>query len=117
MLKGGLNVLYIEGSLRVEQKFIRRALDASHDIHVDFVRIDAQHPETRPPDLAERLQPGKYEVYILGDVDSTAFRESELKDLAETVEKDLCFGKRCGFQNFERCRMSRDTCQLAWCLR
>ena len=37
--------------------------------------IDAAAPETRPADLAERFQPGKYEVYILGDVDSTAFRE------------------------------------------
>ena len=100
VLKGGLNVLYIEGSLRVEQKFIRRALDASHDIHVDFVRIDAQHPETRPPDLAERLRSGKYEVYILGDVDSTAFRESELKDLAETVEKGAGLIMLGGFHSF-----------------
>ena len=29
VLKGGLHVLYIEGDLRVEQKFIRRSLDAS----------------------------------------------------------------------------------------
>ena len=29
VLKGGLNVLYIEGALRVEQKFIRLALDSS----------------------------------------------------------------------------------------
>ena len=85
VLKGGLNVLYIEGTLRVEQKFICRALDASHDIHVDYVRLDARRPETRPGDLASYFQPGKYEVYILGDVDSTAFHESELRELADTV--------------------------------
>ncbi len=32
------------------------------------------------PDLAELFQPGKYEVYILGDVDSTAFTEAELEE-------------------------------------
>ena len=89
VLKGGLNVLYIEGAYRVEQKFIRQALDASHDIHVDYLRLDARRPETRPNDLGACFRPGKYEVYILGDVDSTAFRETdrepELHDLAETV--------------------------------
>ena len=56
VLKGGLHVLYIEGELRVEQKFIRRSLDASRDIKVDSIRIDPLHiQETRPSDLAERL--------------------------------------------------------------
>jgi hypothetical protein len=85
VLKGGLNVLYIEGTYRPEQKWIRWALESSRDIHVDCVRLDARRPETRPGDLAACFRPGKYEVYILGDVDSTAFHESELRDLAETV--------------------------------
>ncbi len=74
VLKGGLNVLYIEGALRVEQKFIRRALDSSPDIKVDYVRIDPRDPKSRPADLADRFKPGKYDVYILGDIDSTAFQ-------------------------------------------
>ena len=86
VLKGGLHVLYIEGELRVEQKFIRRSLDASRDIKVDSIRIDPLHvQETRPSDLAERLKPGKYDVYILGDVDSTVFTHDELEQLKDTV--------------------------------
>ena len=100
VLKGGLNVLYIEGTFRVEQKFIRRALDASHDIHVDYLRLDARRPETRPGDLAAYFQPGKYEVYILGDVDSTAFHESELHDLAETVNGGAGLIMLGGFHSF-----------------
>ena len=46
--KGGLNVLYIEGTFRVEQTFIRRALDSSHDIHVDYLRLDARVPRPGP---------------------------------------------------------------------
>jgi len=100
VLKGGLNVLYIEGTYRVEQKFIRQALDASHDIHVDYLRLDARHPETRPGDLAESFRPGKYEVYILGDVDSTAFHESELHDLAEAVNRGAGLIMLGGFHSF-----------------
>ena len=73
VLKGGLNVLYIEGALRVEEKFIRRALDSSPDIKVDYERLDSR-AESRPADLAEWFKPGKYDVYILGDVDSSAFQ-------------------------------------------
>ena len=82
VLKGGLHVLYIEGDLRVEQKFLRRSLDASRDIKVDFIRLDPRHlKETKPGNLKELFKPGKYDVYILGDVDSTAFDAAELEQL------------------------------------
>jgi len=84
---GGLRVLYLEGNLRQEIVFLRRALDASPDINVDFFRIDPHDPKTRPGDLSERLQPGKYEVYILGDLHSSAFRDGDLKDMAEAVSR------------------------------
>jgi len=100
VLKGGLNVLYLEGSLRVEQKFLRRALDASSDIKVDYVRIDPRDPKSRPADLAERFKPGKYEAYILGDIDSTAFRGDELSDLAQCVSRGAGLMMLGGFQSF-----------------
>ncbi len=88
VLKGGLRVLYLEGfPPRIEQNFLRRALDASPDIHVDTFGIDPARPETRPADLAERLAPGRYEVLILGDLDSTAFRPPELEAMARSVSR------------------------------
>ena len=45
VLKGGVNVLYLEGALRVDQKFLRRSLDASPDIKVDYVRLDQRDPQ------------------------------------------------------------------------
>ena len=88
VLKGGLRVLYIEGDLRVEEKFLRRSLDASRDIKVDFIRLDPHHvKETKPPDLKEKFKQGKYDVYILGDVDSTSFDKEELEQLKQTVEE------------------------------
>ncbi len=100
VLGGGLNVLYIEGSLRVEQKFIRRALDASPEINVDYLRIDPRRPETRPTDMAELFKPGKYDVYMLGDLDVKAFDGNELRDLAETVGNGAGLIMLGGFHSF-----------------
>jgi hypothetical protein len=100
VLKGGLNVLYIEGALRVEQKFIRRALDSSRDIKVDYVRLDTRDLTTRPADFAARFKPGKYDAYILGDVDSSAFQAGELADLAECVNRGAGLMMLGGFQTF-----------------
>ena len=100
VLKGGLNVLYLEGALRVEQKFIRRALDSSPDIKVDYVRLDPRAPQNRPPDLAERFMPGKYDVYIIGDLDSSMLDQKELASLAECVNRGAGLIMLGGFQSF-----------------
>lgn len=100
VLGGGLSVLYLEGAFRPDSKFLRRALDASADINVDYVRIDARHSETRPGDMAERFQPGKYDVYILGDLDMKAFRGEELQDLADAVDRGAGLIMLGGFHSF-----------------
>jgi uncharacterized membrane protein len=100
VLKGGLNVLYLEGALRVEQKFIRRALDSSPDTKVDYLRIDPRDAKTLPTNLAESFQPGKYDVYILGDIDATAFPNGELAALAKCVQRGAGLVMLGGFQSF-----------------
>jgi len=102
VLKGGLNVLYLEGfPPRVEQKYLRWALDASLDINVETAHINPRRPEeTRPAGVAERFKPGKYEVYILGDLDSSVFRDGELEDLADTVSKGAGLIMLGGFHSF-----------------
>src|SRR5262249_49765153 len=52
VLKGGVNVLYLEGALRADQKFLRRSLDASPDIKVDYVRLVGADSR-RAADLAD----------------------------------------------------------------
>ena len=59
VLKGGLHVLYIEGTLRAEEKWLRMSLDSSRDIKLDSIRIDPRHKETRPGDFAEIAQAGQ----------------------------------------------------------
>ncbi len=65
---------------RPEAGYIRRSLASSPDIKVDFVRIDERDrlhwPDRR---LSDDLKPGKYNVYIIGDLDSSAFRKEDLQ--------------------------------------
>src|SRR5262249_39233340 len=75
---------------------ILRSLGSSQNIEVDFLRLDAQHPELRPAAAAQTLEgalrPGsKYDVFILGDLAASAFRpeqgdqKSELELLRQRV--------------------------------
>ncbi len=83
---GGLRVLYLEGAPRFEQTHLRRALDGSPDIQVDYEWIDPRNRKDWPVDQGDRFKPGKYDVYILGDLDSSAFRPEDLTQLADRVE-------------------------------
>ena len=96
---GGLNVLYIEGAARVEQKFIRRALDASPDIKVDYVRLEDRDPQARAS-LKERFRRGKYDVYLIGDVDASLFTKTELQALASVVKDGAGLMMLGGFHTF-----------------
>jgi uncharacterized membrane protein len=100
VLKGGINVLYLEGALRVDQVYLRRSLDASPDIKVDFVRLDPRDPNVRPVDLRQRFQPGKYDVYVLGDVDSSQLTADELAGLADVVKAGAGLVMLGGFHTF-----------------
>jgi hypothetical protein len=85
VLGGGLNVLYLEGEPRVEQRFIRRSLASSPDIKVDFQWIDERDRKDWPLNMADKFQPGKYNVYMIGDLDSSAFRPEDLQHLRDDV--------------------------------
>lgn len=72
VLEGGLRVLYVEGELRAEALFLRRSLAASQDIELDFQWIDHRRRDTWPVDITPLLKNGRYDVFILGDLDATA---------------------------------------------
>ncbi|HLA83397.1 MAG TPA: glutamine amidotransferase [Thermoguttaceae bacterium] len=98
VLPGGLNVLYIEGSPpRIDTKFLRRALDASPEIDVDYLSFTQK---TRPADLIERFKPGRYMVYVLGDVPARAFTRDQLAALAQAVDRGAGLAMLGGFSTF-----------------
>lgn len=90
---GGLRVLYVEGNLGDEQRFLRQSVPkAAQGIEMDFYAI---LPHTRRlgwPDqvIGERLKDKAYDVFIIGDLDSSALykkgsHETNLKALAEQI--------------------------------
>ncbi len=83
VLAGGVNVLYLEGAVRVEPRFVRRAIDASEDVQVDYEVLQRRTGKFQKGD---RFAPGKYDAVILGNVDVAAFEPEDLTALADMVQ-------------------------------
>jgi len=100
VVEGGLRVLYLEGALRVEQRFLRRVLAASPDIQVDFEWLDAGQRARWPVNLG-RLVSGDYNVILIGDLDSSALRPEDLRTIVGKVNAGAGLGLLGGFHAFE----------------
>ncbi|QDT09061.1 glutamine amidotransferase [Planctomycetes bacterium K23_9] len=81
--EGGGRILYLEGTAREEQRFLRRSLRRSPDLFLtyDLLRTD----RSWPVDLGTVFKPGKFDVYIIGDLDSAALGNQQLEQLTEVV--------------------------------
>ncbi len=100
VLKGGLNVLYVQGpAFSWEYRFLARALDASPDIRVDLVVL------RKPASLSEGdldeslLDSGKYDVYIV-DAPASVLTPAQIQKMATNVERGsglLMLGGRLSF--------------------
>jgi hypothetical protein len=100
VVDGGLRVLYLEGSLRVEQRFLRRVLSASPDMQVDFRWIDSGRRDTWPVDLGRQLA-GDYNVFLIGDLDASALRREDQQKILRKVQAGAGIGLLGGFHAFE----------------
>ena len=85
--EGGLRVLYLEGELRQEQKFIRWSLDASPDIELDFEWFPRTQENRWPVKLGSRLTDRDYDVIFVGDLPSRAIAEEDWVRMAALVEQ------------------------------
>lgn len=100
VVDGGLRLLFLEGELRVEQRFIRRTLAASPDMQLDFRWIDSSQRNHWPIKLGEELD-RDYKVFLIGDLDASALRPSDLATLLARVEAGAGIGLLGGFHSFE----------------
>lgn len=100
VIDGGLRVVYLEGALRVEQRFLRRVLLASPDMQVDFEWIDASQRGRWPADLGG-LVSGDVDVFLIGDLDATAISKDDAEQIRERVEAGAGIGLLGGIHAFE----------------
>ncbi|MBY0587026.1 glutamine amidotransferase [bacterium] len=85
VLSGGISVLEIEGKYRFwEPKYVRWALDQSPDIALEQLFLLEQNGNRGFPD--ELLEPGRVDVFILGDIAARQFTADQLKKLVERVQ-------------------------------
>ena len=96
VLDGGLLVLFMQGQLHFEQGPLQQSLSASPDINVNYLRVD------KPGTLANALRddPVPYNVFLLGDIDSTKFTPEELRMLVARVREGAGLIMLGGFHAF-----------------
>jgi hypothetical protein len=98
VLKGGVSVAYFDRS-RPEQKWLRYIND-SPDIQVDFQEV-RQGPLAPPTRIDPKwFDPGRYDVFILGDVPAKLFGPDLLNKLSRLVEQGAGLMMTGGFRSF-----------------
>lgn len=100
VLAGGISVLHIEGKYRYwEPKFIRWALDKSPDIELNqfFILDTAGNKNEWPEDL---FKPGRFDVIILGDVNSNQFSAEQLQALRALIDRGTGVIMIGGYESF-----------------
>ena len=88
VLKGGLKVLYVQGSdFSWEPKYLVRALDAAREIHADFRVL--HEPAVGDQGLLDDsdLAPGQYDVYVLGGLPANFLTRMQIRALTQAVEQ------------------------------
>ncbi len=107
VLKGGVNVLYLVGATRigggpsVEPRFIRSALAAHADINVRYELLNyrKQRLDIRAT-LAGEEANGKFDVFLLGDVDVTALNNASWDAMADAIDGGAGLAMLGGFHSF-----------------
>ena len=103
VLKGGVNVLYLVGASRIgggpgiEPRFVRSALAPHADINL---RYDLLNYRRQRINIREQLREGKYDVFLLGNVDVTALDNSSWRSIAEEVGRGAGLAMLGGYHSF-----------------
>jgi uncharacterized membrane protein len=85
VLEGGLRVFYLDGEKWWEQKFLRSSLNASPDIELDDRIIDRRNRREQKVDITEDLRKGRYDAFILRDLDARLLTPESVELLASQV--------------------------------
>ncbi|QDT01091.1 glutamine amidotransferase [Adhaeretor mobilis] len=101
--KGGVKVLYLAGADRIgggpniEARFVRNALSAHADLNVNYELLNYRNPQI---DYRGRLDEGKYDVLLLGNVDSIAFDKPTWDTIAKLIDDGTGLAMLGGFHSF-----------------
>ena len=92
VLKGGLNVLFIQGPhFTWEYKYFIRSIASSQDIKADPVILKSTYEQNKVKIPNELFTPGRYDVYVISDVPKTHLSREQQALLARAVDKGAGF--------------------------
>lgn len=98
VMDGGGRVLFLSGPGRPEQTAVRRSLSRFPDLELDSGSIRSGASWPVPLDAA--LQPGRYDIFVIGDLDSAAIGDEQLQQLADRVSGGAGLVTLGGFQTY-----------------
>src|SRR6056297_2421675 len=84
--QGGGRILYLFGNLDQEQALVRRSLGRFPDLDLTDRWIPDDSVASWPVDLQGMFEPGRFDIYLIGDLDADALGEAQLQSLAEAVQ-------------------------------
>lgn len=99
--EGGGRIFYVFGNLDQEQTLVRRALRRFPDLDLTYRWIPTDTSSSWPVDLRDAFQPGKYDIYILGDLDASSLGTRQLEQLASAVDAGAALVMTGGFRSFD----------------
>ncbi|MEM9827791.1 MAG: hypothetical protein AAF958_14465 [Planctomycetota bacterium] len=85
--EGGGRVLSLEGRLGLEQLFLRRSLRRFPDIQLDAPILPGRSEGRWPYDLGDALEPGQYDVFLIGDLPPEAIGKAQWEKIAKRVRE------------------------------
>jgi hypothetical protein len=103
VIGGGIQVLYLAGTDRsgggpgIEPRFVRAALAAHADIHIDFELINYRQPRL---DIRDRLERDPYNIFLLANLDAAALSSESWQLMAEQVERGAGLAMTGGLHSF-----------------
>ena len=100
VLDGGLRVLYLYGSVASGQRWECESIGSSPDMQLDHMWVDQRGRQDWPLDLNQRFGGKPYDVYLLGDLDSTALGQLNCGALAKEVARGKGLFMLGGYHSF-----------------
>ncbi len=99
--EGGGRIFYVFGNLDQEQTLIRRSLRRFPDLDLTYRWIPTDTSSSWPVDLRDAFEPGKFDIYILGDLPAAALGTRQLEQLATAVDRGAALVMTGGFRSFD----------------
>ncbi len=102
--KGGARILYLEGEPRAEQQFLKRSLNSSRDFIVDYGWIQQRTRRGWPINFSKpplNIDFSKYDVILLGDIDSSAIHPDNLSAIRQRVSQGAGLLLMGGYHSFD----------------